>query len=119
MRFHNEKLLFGSFRAKGVIFFGQNPGFRVKVILLIHDFLGMFDIKGEKIFSAELATVGKVIDSLVAFESFDKFFRDVCIYPDEKDVVVMIFFVIELVIEVFVNKIVNYGVLGLQKHCYS
>jgi len=54
-----------------------------------------------------------MVDSLIAFESFDELFRNIGIHPDEEDVIEMILFVVKLVVKVFLDKIVNKRVLCL------
>jgi hypothetical protein len=55
-----------------------------------------------------------MVDLLIALESFNKLFRHIGIHPDEIDVVEMVFLIVKLVIEVFVDQIMYDRVLSFE-----
>jgi len=111
MRFHNIELIFCPFFTEDIILFGQNPCIWIERVLFLHIFLGHFNVSTQQIFPSKLATAREMVDSLIAFESFDELFRNIGIHPDEEDVIEMILFVVKLVVKVFLDKIVNKRVL--------
>lgn len=58
-----------------------------------------------------------MINSLIAFQSFDELFGNISINPNEKDVVIVIFFVVEFVIKVFMDQIVYDRILCFEESC--
>jgi hypothetical protein len=52
-----------------------------------------------------------MVDSLVAFDSFDKFFGDVGVHPYQKYIVEVVFFVVELVVKIFMDEVEDERVL--------
>ena len=55
-----------------------------------------------------------MIDSLIAFDSFDKLFRDIGIHPYQKNIVVVVLFIVKFVVKIFLNEIMDEWVLGFE-----
>ena len=78
----------------------------------------MFQIETEQIFSSKFATARKMIDSLIALDSLDKFLGDICVHPEKENIIKMIFLIVKFIIEVLVNKVMDDGILCFEHDDY-
>jgi hypothetical protein len=78
----------------------------------------LIEIVSKQIFPSKLTATGKMIDFLITFKSLDELFRNISIYPNEVDIIVLILFIIKSIVEIVVSQTVNYRVLSLEKNFY-
>lgn len=67
----------------------------------------LIEVNSKQIFPAQFTAVGKMIDFLITFESFHKLFRNIAINPNKEYLIVLILFIVEFVVEIFMDETVN------------
>lgn len=86
----------------------KHPRLRVKLIQLRHKGLGLVKIHGQQIFPPQLATTRKMIDPLITLDPLDELLSNIGIDPYEEDITLLILFIVKLVIEVLMDKVVDH-----------